>query len=204
MDFILLLLYHWSRNHLPGTYTKPMASTSDELRRLVEQADTSWPPANETLWHKVIDFAAAHHDAIAKMTRAPYVLGLAWYNCSASTPGRDEMSEKWFKAALERKPDDWLAVLYLGHLAFDRGDFQTALEYFSRIPSAAFAGDAQEWRDVKVKELCVCCHFHLGHPEAVQATFREYLEMLGRSEATSAVAAEELPQLLVLAARGVH
>jgi len=179
-----------------------MSSASDELRRLAEKADTSWPPANETLWRNVIDFAAAHPDAIAKMTRAPYVLGLAWYNCSAGTPGRDEMSEHWFKAALERKPDDWHAVLYLGHLAFDRGDFQTALEYFSRVPSGVFASYDQEWRDVKVKELCVCCHFHLGQPEAVQVAFHEYLEMLGRSEETSAVVAEELPQLLVLAARG--
>jgi len=179
-----------------------MPSPSDELRRLAEKADTSWPPASEGLWRNVIDFAAAHPDAVAKMTRGPYTLGLAWYSRPASTPEREEMAERWFKAALERKPDDWYAVLYLGYFAFDRSDFQLALEHFSRIPKGAFASYDQEWRDVKVQELCVCCHFRLGQPEAVQVAFREYLEMLGRSEETSAVVAEELPQLLVLAAGG--
>lgn len=175
-------------------------SIVEEFRHLLEAADCSSPPESEALWQRVIAFAIAN-PGILEQPRVAYAIGLAWYNLSAETVERVANATRCLELAIERDPKDWYAFLYLGHLHFDRGLYAEALEQFLRIPDLAFSENNQGWRDLKRKELCVCCYFRLHQPSALVEAFEEFIVLATHCEELDCYSVHELPQLLATLAQ---
>lgn len=104
------------------------------------------------------------------------MLGYAWYMLPDRSPERSLNAERFFRMAVAADRNDLYARLYLGHTLFDEGDYRGALAAFRAIPENGFARYRQEWRDVKLSELILCCRIRLGHVRKIEPALTSFVE----------------------------
>jgi hypothetical protein len=128
---------------------------------LVDRGDDLVPPASDRWFRRAIALAS-RRPGVLRGQDVPYLLGLAWYQLSEESSTRVANAEQLFRRAVARRPEDWYAWLYLGHVLFDTGHFGEALRCSRRIPKWTFLKHDQAWRDLHLAELRCCCYLHQG------------------------------------------
>jgi tetratricopeptide (TPR) repeat protein len=172
-----------------------MSTTASHLRTLADEAEVSDPPRSYALWRRVAALAT-EDPAVLQEAGVSYMVGYALYNLAEVEPNAARQSTRHLEAALAANPDDSFAKLYLGHLAFDAGEYEVALGWFDAIPEHAFVAHEQRWRDVKRQELRICCLVHLARTGDLILEFERYLSLACGCETTDVLTVHELPLLL--------
>ncbi len=167
----------------------------ETFQQLAAEADKAVEPTSDALWKRVISFAGENPHVLT-YTRAAYILGYAWYCTPEATNERYVNVKKYLELAIQQDPSDWYAFLYLGHLYYDYKEYRAALEQFLRIPNLAFEANDQRWRNLKIKELCVCCYFKLRQPTNVVVAFEDFILLATSCDETDVHTVHELPQLI--------
>jgi tetratricopeptide (TPR) repeat protein len=90
-----------------------------------------------------------------------HMLGLCWYWDDQDSKNGKPGAEQAFKSALEFKSTHQFANLYLGHVYFDTGKYDAALNLFSKADANYFESLEQHWRNIKNAELILCCRLYL-------------------------------------------
>ena len=93
----------------------------------------------------------------AKPAELAYALGYAWYLMPEHTEERRALTHQHLTEALRLEPNHLYARLYLAHHYFDIDQFALALPLLVEFDAKEFSALGQEWRDVKVAELILCC-----------------------------------------------
>jgi hypothetical protein len=70
--------------------------------------------------------------------------------------------ESELKNVLQNDPENSTAILYLGHLCFDRKDYAMAKMYLNRVDQQRYVAAGQQWRAFKIQELLLSCDLNLG------------------------------------------
>ena len=99
-----------------------------------------------------------------------YALGCCWYHIPKESQKRIAETKQWLQRALQHNPNHHYAHLYLGHLFFDMHHYQDAGGLFDTIPSEYFRHFGQRWRDLKRRELLLCCKIYM-HPSLIDVGF---------------------------------
>lgn len=113
--------------------------------------------------------------------RCWYLLGLIWYNFSFGSEERNLNCEKALKNAINIKPDDNWANMYLGHLYFDQRKFDIALTQFEKLNSKYFDELDLHWRVLKYEELILCCRFFLNFEQVDYSEIEKYAKSCEKS-----------------------
>ena len=95
-----------------------------------------------------------------------HALGLTWYHEPAWSDEARQSVVHCFRKALELESGHQFASLYLGHFYFDEGQYEEALDFFSRADESYFENLGQHWRVLKNRELVLCCRLYLKLNEA--------------------------------------
>lgn len=130
----------------------------DELEQLLREAEQS--SGNEELLMPIIE-RLERRAAEQGTPEHWYACAYAWY----LHPRRIER-QSWsarvddrLMRALSAQPEHFLALLYLGHNSYDRGDYRAAREYFAKARNNA----PKDYIGLKSYEMVVCCDVMLEH-----------------------------------------
>ena len=171
-----------------------MSPTLAELKRLVEDAELSPPERSVAAWTAAAQLGS--ESDLAQSADGAYLAGYAYYQLGAVSADYLERSAKLLRCALLTDPFNIYARLYLGHLAYDKGNFSEALGHFDELAPDAFAQRAQAWRDLKRQELRICCLLQLGQVATLVHEFEQLLQLASGMDDTDTLAVQELPTLL--------
>ncbi len=69
--------------------------------------------------------------------------------------------ERELLLSLQSDPHNITAHLYLGHFAFDHGNYDLALKHLRDIDRSKYEQADQLWRSMKIRELILCCRLYL-------------------------------------------
>ena len=106
--------------------------------------------------------------------RIYYLIGYAYY----AHPDRMKCSDiqakmmRSFERALELQPEDSLALMYLGHNAYDLGRYDEAQSWFDRVDAASL----DEMMRLKLREMQLCCCMRLS-PDPCVVMLRQFVEI---------------------------
>jgi tetratricopeptide (TPR) repeat protein len=112
---------------------------------------------------------SALQDALTAEPNNPHLhhmLGLCWYDDPARSDKICQAIEFHFKSAKQLAPSDPFPSLYLGHFYFDEGRYAEALPLFQQVDEDYFEDIGQRWRNLKNRELILCCQLYL-RPEDI-------------------------------------
>lgn len=135
-----------------------------QLGSMIEdaQADQDHDSANRT-------FAAAEQlgrqiiDAHPNDAEACYAIALTWYH-RWLPQSECRNCVQWFHRTAELAPDHPWGPLYLGYQYFDDEEYDDAFAQFSRVDRDYFASIEHHWRNIKTRELMLCCRIHGAFP----------------------------------------
>jgi tetratricopeptide (TPR) repeat protein len=107
---------------------------------------------------RAIERVGAHLESAAARTRTAallYLLGYAWYfhPDRASSRAIQDKVETALRSALEVEPKFARAWMYLGHHAFDLGNYDEARRFFDKVDSAQLG---TYWQ-MRLFEMRLCC-----------------------------------------------
>jgi Tetratricopeptide repeat len=169
----------------------PPASTLD-FEEIVFQASRLDPPE----WRTAIAKGIARLED--QWTREPsasiaYAIGYSLFHM----PGHEERdlvaAETWLRRALTLAPGDMYAAYYLGSLYFEYARPDQALDVLSRIPTTWFSQFDQDWRDMKRREVVLCCRM-MRHEDVDE---QEVRNIMGVHQAHPTEQVWPLPEELV-------
>jgi len=93
-----------------------------------------------------------------------YAIGYGIYMLNQQNNASLTESINYFKNELIINPKHNYARLYLGHSYFDNGNYSDALVNFRLVNGQVFTSHDQQWRNVKLEELILCCMIYTMHP----------------------------------------
>ena len=136
----------------------------DELGSMIDaaQADQDHGSANRTfaaaeqLAHRLIDANANDADAC-------YAIALTWYHRWLPQPDRRKCVP-WLRKTAELDPNHPWVPLYLGYQFFDDEQYNDAFAEFGRVDFDYFASIEHHWRNIKARELMLCCRIRGSFP----------------------------------------
>lgn len=142
---------------------KPDSKVPELIFDLIEQAETSVDA-------KFSD--ARYFEAINELNKfdlennanpeKEYLLGYCWYNISDEYTGRESQAVSHLRKSLELNPSHDLSKLYLGHIYFDKEQYEESLKYLDSVDLDKFVENSQIWRKLKVLELVILCKLYIG------------------------------------------
>lgn len=135
-------------------------------------------PMYRELWCKIEDaqaeedhetanvlFASAERIALKLLDSNPndaeacYAIALTWYHRWLPQKERRNCLQ-WLHKASELDPEHPWVPLYLGYQFFDDKQYTDAIAAFSRVNHDYFASIDHHWRNLKTRELTLCCRIH--------------------------------------------
>lgn len=94
------------------------------------------------------------------------LLGICWYNLSSHTELRTRNIEQHLETARSLKPDEQLTLAHLIYFHYEQGNYRQVLDLLEQVDDRYFADAGQGWRNLKYRELSLCCRLRLS-PEQV-------------------------------------
>lgn len=137
------------------------------------------PEAATATIMELIEALQSHPD-LESSDDACFALGYCWYSLPGNNPDHNDNAEKWLRKAVSLDVDHHDARLLLGHHLYDQDCFRAAKEQFMAIPAWHFSREGQKWRDLKIRELVVCCDIY-RYPDSLSMAligpvFQDYLQ----------------------------
>lgn len=87
-----------------------------------------------------------------------YAFGLLSYTL-------DLNSEEFFETSLKLNPDNYMTRMYLGHVYFDKNEYNKALKEFEKVNILDLKKNFPKWRLIKLKESIGVCVIRTGKTE---------------------------------------
>ena len=131
-----------------------------------------------------------------KSAEDSYALGYAWYLMPDDTKEREVETLRHLTEAVHLQPKHSYARLYLAHFYFDTSKYALALPTLTDFNTDEFTAHGQDWRDVKVAELILCCVLELRDEARIAGAVQELLVRANRVDASAIPAPAELRKVL--------
>lgn len=110
-----------------------------------------------------------------------YAIALTWYHRWLPKNERRTCLQ-WLEKADELDPQHPWVPLYLGYQHFDDEQYSDAIAAFSRVNHDYFASIDHHWRNLKTRELMICCRVRIGSSDAELGTLSQLVSDYKTSE----------------------
>lgn len=163
---------------------------------LLKKYDTFSMEENETK-KKLLQFEVQN---ILKSIEEPdsedfYIWGLTYYFMDNKDYYEVNLGLEKFVLAYELDSNNFLACLYIAHSFQDRKEYESALEYYTKVNQNQLK-EFQLWRYVKLIEQIGYCYFKLGKKDIGRKKFEEVLSWYKKTELGVMVVPLELIECL--------
>ncbi|MCA9029310.1 MAG: hypothetical protein KDA66_00800 [Planctomycetaceae bacterium] len=129
----------------------------EELDGMIEAAldDQDHDSANEA-FAKAEQLAHQILELNPRDAEACYAIALTWYHRWLPQPERRNCVG-WLRKTAQLNPEHPWVPLYLGYQFWDDGQYAAAFAEFARVDQGYFDSIEHHWRNLKTRELMLCC-----------------------------------------------
>ncbi len=155
------------------------ACSLDEAWRLIEQVELGGTDEQQCEGiERALSLLAHCKEQYPTDANVRYSIGYAWYIHPERGVEQRRKAAEAFREALDLENDHQFALMYLGHVHFDEGDYSSALAYFEKVNIQRLLKDEVfAWRAAKVVEGQAAAKIRLGHVFGLRSDIQKLADL---------------------------